>query len=221
MDTPHCMQAGASARCLHCAHGRLTPRFDTDGMPEGPSLVILREEAAAFVGRKILRVQGNSKQDIARLQQQSAGAAQLGQASVDRMRAVQRAHPLPAVRQLPHQRRQTNAVPRLRLEFSKGETLNFYACSVQFIERPLDEVYGWSADVMNPLWDAAQARLKLRAARSCWPPMRCWTRAFFRRGQHHQERSAAPHPRASGKPGRRLAGAQAGRTGHAGARLQL
>lgn len=57
-----------------------------------------------------------------------------------------------------------NAVPRLRLEFSKGETLNFYACSVQFIERPLDEVYDWSADVMNPLWDAAQARLKLRAA---------------------------------------------------------
>ncbi|NEL81417.1 MAG: endonuclease, partial [Xanthomonas perforans] len=57
-----------------------------------------------------------------------------------------------------------NAVPRLRLEFSKGQRLNFYACSVQFIERPLDEVYDWTADVMNPLWDGAQARRKLRAA---------------------------------------------------------
>ncbi|MFB9037582.1 endonuclease, partial [Xanthomonas arboricola pv. corylina] len=39
-------------------------------MPEGPSLVILREQTEAFVGRKILRVSGNSKQDIARLEQQ-------------------------------------------------------------------------------------------------------------------------------------------------------
>lgn len=57
-----------------------------------------------------------------------------------------------------------NAVPRLCLEFSKGQRLNFYACSVQFIERPLDEIYDWTADVMNPLWDAAQAGRKLRAA---------------------------------------------------------
>lgn len=59
-----------------------------------------------------------------------------------------------------------NAVPRLRLEFSKGQRLNFYACSVQFIDRPLDEVYDWTADVMHPLWDGAQARRKLRAAPS-------------------------------------------------------
>lgn len=39
-------------------------------MPEGPSLVILREDTQAFVGRKIVRVSGNSKQDIARLDQQ-------------------------------------------------------------------------------------------------------------------------------------------------------
>ena len=30
-------------------------------MPEGPSIVILREEAASFAGKKILRVGGNSR----------------------------------------------------------------------------------------------------------------------------------------------------------------
>ena len=32
-------------------------------MPEGPSLVILREKAAVFEGRRILRVEGNTKID--------------------------------------------------------------------------------------------------------------------------------------------------------------
>jgi endonuclease-8 len=39
--------------------------------------------------------------------------------------------------------------PRLRLCFTKNEELNFYACAIERIDRPLDEVYNWSADVMN------------------------------------------------------------------------
>ncbi|KER79717.1 DNA-formamidopyrimidine glycosylase family protein [Xanthomonas arboricola] len=134
-------------------------------MPEGPSLVILREQTEAFVGRKILRVSGNSKQDIARLEQQKVLALrswgkhfliECAQFSV-------RIHFL-LFGSYRIDEDKPNAVPRLRLEFSKGQRLNFYACSVQFIERPLDEVYDWTADVMNPLWDGAQARRKLRAA---------------------------------------------------------
>ena len=134
-------------------------------MPEGPSLVILREEAAAFVGRKILRVQGNSKQDIARLQQQKVLALRSWgkHLLIECAQFSVRIHFL-LFGSYRINEDKPNAVPRLRLEFSKGETLNFYTCSVQFIERPLDDVYDWSADVMNPLWDAAQARRKLRAA---------------------------------------------------------
>ncbi len=55
------------------------------------------------------------------------------------------------------------AAPRLGLDFEGGGELNFYACSVKFIEAPLDEVYDWSADVMNDAWDPARARRKLRA----------------------------------------------------------
>lgn len=163
----HSMHARASALRVQCDHGRLTRDFDTGRMPEGPSLVILREQTEAFVGRKILRVSGNSKQDIARLDQQKVLALrswgkhfliECAQFSV-------RIHFL-LFGSYRIDEDKPNAVPRLRLEFSKGQRLNFYACSVQFIERPLDEVYDWTADVMHPLWDGAQARRKLRAAPS-------------------------------------------------------
>ena len=36
-------------------------------MPEGPSIVILREEAAKFAGRTIQRAVGNAKIDLPRL----------------------------------------------------------------------------------------------------------------------------------------------------------
>ena len=37
-------------------------------MPEGPSIVILKEEVQAFKGKKILQVSGNSKIDYQQLQ---------------------------------------------------------------------------------------------------------------------------------------------------------
>ena len=99
--------------------------------------------------------------------------------------------------------------PRVSLAFDNG-VLNLYACSVQFIEGDLDDVYDWSGDVMADAWDPAQARRKLKAAarharrrRAARPGDLC------RRRQHHQERSAVPHPRASGKHDRRAAAAQA------------
>lgn len=53
------------------------------------------------------------------------------------------------------------AIPRLSLQFHNG-TLNFYACSIQFIEEDLDQVYDWSADVMSSKWDPAKAKAKLK-----------------------------------------------------------
>jgi endonuclease-8 len=41
--------------------------------------------------------------------------------------------------------------------------INFYACSVRFIEEPLDLVYDWWADVMSEHWDPKLALQRLRA----------------------------------------------------------
>jgi endonuclease-8 len=54
------------------------------------------------------------------------------------------------------------AVPRLHLGFDVGE-INFYACSVRFIEEPLDLAYDWWADVMSAHWDPKLALKRLRA----------------------------------------------------------
>lgn len=40
-------------------------------MPEGPSIVILKEEVQQFVGRKVISVSGNSKIGIDRIQNQT------------------------------------------------------------------------------------------------------------------------------------------------------
>ncbi len=51
---------------------------------------------------------------------------------------------------------------RLSLQFRKGE-INFYSCSVKFIEEDLNEVYDWSTDVLSDEWDAKKAKKKMLA----------------------------------------------------------
>lgn len=132
-------------------------------MPEGPSIVILREAAAGFAGRKVRAVHGNSREPIQRL----AGKRLVALHSWGKHFLIEfdgfavRIHFMLFGSYRIDERKATPA--RLGLEFTGGRELNFYACSVRFIEQPLDEVYDWSADVMNDAWDPAAARRKLRA----------------------------------------------------------
>lgn len=131
-------------------------------MPEGPSLVILKEEVQLFKGKKVLGVGGNSKQDIQRM----AGKKVVDFKTWGKHFLIEfkgfavRIHFLLYGKYLINERRETPA--RLSLQFPNGE-LNIYTSSVQFIEEPLDEVYDWSADVMSETWDAKAARAKLKA----------------------------------------------------------
>jgi endonuclease-8 len=50
--------------------------------------------------------------------------------------------------------------PRLSLKFKEGE-INFYTCSVQFIDDDVNDIYDWSSDVMNDNWNPKEAVLKL------------------------------------------------------------
>ncbi len=51
---------------------------------------------------------------------------------------------------------------RLSLEFKKDE-LNFYTCSIQFIDDPLQKVYDFSTDVLSDQWSSRKASFKLRS----------------------------------------------------------
>ena len=132
-------------------------------MPEGPSIVILREQAAKFAGREIHTVGGNSRLDIQRM----AGLR------LEEMRSwgkhfllcfdgfALRVHFLLWGSYRIDERREGSA-ERLSLGFDNGE-LNFYSSSLKYIEGDIDDVYDWGADVMSDAWDPKAARRKLKA----------------------------------------------------------
>ena len=129
-------------------------------MPEGPSLVILKEEVKSFNGKKIIAVSGNSKQAIHRLEgQKITDFKTWGKHFVISFKKFSvRIHFMLFGKYTINEKR--DAVPRMSLQFANGE-FNVYNCSVKFIEEPLDEVYDWSADVMNDAWDSKRAKKKL------------------------------------------------------------
>jgi len=131
-------------------------------MPEGPSIVILKEEVQPFIGKKIVRVEGNSKQDIQRLfEQEIIDFKSWGKHFLICFKefTVKIHFMLFGSYKINEQK---DRAPRLRLIFNEGE-MNFYACSVKFIDGSLDEVYDWTSDVMSDLWNPKTAKEKLKA----------------------------------------------------------
>ncbi len=131
-------------------------------MPEGPSIVILKEEVQPFKGMKVLHVSGNSKVGIERI----AGQKVIDFRSFGKQflicfkKFTVRIHLMLYGSYRINEEKE--ASPRLSLRFKNGY-LNFYACSVKIIDEDLDEVYDWSTDVMSDLWDPKAALNKLRA----------------------------------------------------------
>jgi endonuclease-8 len=133
-------------------------------MPEGPSLVILREETAAFKGRKIARAEGNTKAvDLSSLEGRRVLALRSWGKHflISLPNTALRIHFMLFGSYRIDERKESP--PRLSLQFTDGSELNFYACSVKQLDADLDAAYDWDADVMSPTWDPAKARKKLRA----------------------------------------------------------
>lgn len=132
-------------------------------MPEGPSIVILKEQVTPFLGRTIRKVSGNTTIEKERLLHQRVESFR----SWGKHFLVE----LPDFSLRVHfmlfgsyriNEDKSWAVPRLSLGFDNGE-INLYACSVRFIEEPLDLAYDWWADVMSEHWDPQLAIRRLRA----------------------------------------------------------
>jgi endonuclease-8 len=125
-------------------------------MPEGPSIVIMREELGRFRKKKVLGTSGNAKIDLSLIQGQtiqdirSWGKHLL----IIFKKHYLRIHLLMFGKYLINERRETE--PRLRLIFSKDE-LNFHACSVKLLPLAELEQYDWTRDAMSDEWDPLQA----------------------------------------------------------------
>ena len=131
-------------------------------MPEGPSMVILKEEARKFSGQKVLEVNGNSKIDQSRMLGQKINAFKSWGKHVlicfDGF--TLRIHFL-LFGSYRIDEEKPDTVPRLSFIFENGE-LNFYSCSVKFLEGDIDSHYDWSLDVMNDAWNPKKAKKKLK-----------------------------------------------------------
>jgi endonuclease VIII len=131
-------------------------------MPEGPSLVIAKEEMLSFIGKKILAVSGNTKTEKERiLNKKLLDIKTWGKHLLfcfDKFTI--RIHFLMFGKYLVNAKREGDA--RLSMQFKNGE-INLYTCSVKFIEEPLDEIYDWAADVLSGAWDPKAAKKKLKA----------------------------------------------------------
>jgi endonuclease VIII len=131
-------------------------------MPEGPSIVILKEAVQLFKGKKILAVTGNTSTDKDRLlHQKVTDFKSWGKHFLICLPGLTvRIHFMLfgsySINEL------TKKIPRLHLHFSNGD-LYFYACSIKFIEEGPDQIYDWSGDVLNTNWDPKKARKKLKA----------------------------------------------------------
>ncbi|MDF2817407.1 MAG: endonuclease [Stenotrophomonas rhizophila] len=130
-------------------------------MPEGPSIVILREAAAKFRGKTVRRALGNSSLDLTRME----GRRVIALRSWGKHFLIEfsgfslRVHMLMFGSYRIDERKPSP--PRVSLQFDNGE-LNIYASSLKYIEGKLDETYDWRTDVMNDAWDPRLARRRLK-----------------------------------------------------------
>ena len=126
-------------------------------------MVFLKDQAEQFIGKLILKANGNAKEipfDIIN-----------GQALTDiKTFGKELLFCFPAFTIQIHLMLfgrcaidgQLNRALRLGLEFENGE-INIYACKCRFTREPLDKVYDWSTDVMNVTFDRDKALKKLHS----------------------------------------------------------
>mgnify|MGYP003576342310 CR=1 FL=1 len=132
-------------------------------MPEGPQMVFLKEQASRFIGQKVLQTKGNAKgipfdeiNNQVLVDIRTFGKELLFCFEPFAVRIHLMLFGKYAIND------ELNRELRLGCEFEDG-SINFYACECRFIREPLDEVYDWSVDVMNPAFDAATAATRLFA----------------------------------------------------------
>ena len=132
-------------------------------MPEGPSIIILKELILPFKGKKILSATGNAKIDMSRLRNKKVvDIRSWGKQLFFVMNGFNvRVHFLLFGTYSINEQVKPDKSLRLCMKFSNG-TLYLYTCSVRIPEEELDSLYDWTADVMSEAWDPAKAKRKLK-----------------------------------------------------------
>jgi endonuclease-8 len=131
---------------------------------EGPSLVILKEEALIFAGKEVIAASGALKwnKDVL-VGQRIRDLKTWGKHFLILLDDYTiRIHYLMFGNYYINSRH-PEKIPKLTLEFANGEWNN-YNCAAKILdEKDVDKLYDWSSDVMQDSWSPAKAKKKLEA----------------------------------------------------------
>lgn len=133
-------------------------------MPEGPSLVILKELVAAqhLEGKVVKEVVGTTDLDKQRMVGEKVLAFKTwGKHFLICFNGFTvRIHLMffGSYRINDHK----DVAPKLGLKFENAE-LNFYSCDLLLLEGKLDDIYNWKEDLMSEKWDEKLALKKMQA----------------------------------------------------------
>lgn len=129
-------------------------------MPEGPSIVIAKEQTSQFIGNKVITATGNAKIDILRLENKKLlDIKTWGKHLLLCFEGFTiRIHFLLFGTYRINETKESQL--RLGLVFPNGK-LNIYTAAVKLLEGNINTYYNWTEDVMNDNWDAEAAYDKL------------------------------------------------------------
>ena len=133
-------------------------------MPEGPSIVILKEIITPlFKGKKITRVEGNAKiEKTPLLNKKLKDIRSWGKQLFLYFPGVTiRIHFLLFGTYSLDSHIKPDKSLRLALSTSKN-SIYFYTCSVTELPGDIDELYDWEADVLSEAWNPLKARKKIK-----------------------------------------------------------
>ena len=129
-------------------------------MPEGPSIVILKELLRPFAGRRIRAAQGKARISLGRLVDERI--TEFKSWGKNLLICFQgfflRIHMKIFDNYLINRRGEPD--PKLRFLFVKGE-VNFYKCDVKLEEGSPDKHFDWETDVMADEWNPHKAKRSL------------------------------------------------------------
>jgi endonuclease-8 len=131
-------------------------------MPEGPSIILLKEKVAQFVGKEIIEVSGNSKINQNRLLYKKVIAFRSwGKHFLICFKGFTlRIHLLMFGSYRINEMK--DSPTRLGIRFKNGK-INFYACAVKYLEGDVNSHYDFSCDVMSDEWNKKSVKAKVKS----------------------------------------------------------
>lgn len=134
-------------------------------MPEGPSILILKELTQKFIGKTVIAASGNAKIEMEKLRGLVFEEHRIfgKQSYLVMQNHVIRIHLLMFGSYSIDEQTKPDRQLRLHLNFENGD-LYFYSCSVKLLESTVLKEIDWNADVLSDVWKPLKARKKLKSS---------------------------------------------------------